>query len=88
MTRSIRWMLLMVWSCAAALLAAFALLLAVAKPQTPTPTDYSLASVGGLRYQAVAGRPIDPSNPVDAQIVKRLPSRERHDPPGAGTVPV
>ena len=78
MTRSIRWMVLILWGCAAALLAAFALLLAIARAQPPTPPDYSVAAVGGLRYQAVTGRPIDPSNPVDARIVKGLPAGERH----------
>jgi hypothetical protein len=78
MTRSIRWMLLIRWSCTAALLAVFALLLAVAKAQTPTPPVDSLAAVGGLRYQAVEGRPINPSNPVDAHIVKGLPAGELH----------
>ena len=70
-------LLILVVGAATALTAVLGLAVAAAKPQTSTPIDYSQATIGGLRYEASSDRPIDPSNPVDAGIVKGLPASQR-----------
>jgi hypothetical protein len=70
MTTPVGWLLRIVFSCAAALLAAFAVLLATQTSVHPAAASYSQAGIGGLRYSAVLGRPVDPSNPVDASIIR------------------
>ena len=83
MTESIRRILVLTaWSVSAAPVVLLALLVAVAKPQTSTPVDYSQATLAGLHYQVVTDRPIRASNPVDARLVAGLPAAERHA--GAG----
>ena len=72
-----RTLLIFLLSCTAALPLVLGLLVAVAKPQAPTPVDYSAATVGGLRYVATTDRPIHASDAVDARIVKGLPAGER-----------
>ncbi len=75
---SMPWPQRIFWSSVALLLPALVLLPAAAKREMPAPVNYRLATIGGLQYQAVEGRPIDPSNPVDARIIKGLPRSERH----------
>jgi hypothetical protein len=79
MTDSIRRILVLgIWGVMAAVVVLLALLVAEAKPQTSRPVDFSQGTVGGVRYEAATDRPVNPSNPVDAQIVKGLPAAERH----------
>jgi hypothetical protein len=44
--------------------------------------DYRAAPVGGLDYEAMSGRPLDPKNPVDRQIIAGLPAADRKPKPG------
>ena len=58
------------------------IVLALAKPTSATPPDYEVVSIGGLDYQLMQGRPLDPARPVDAAIVRGLPASERRVAPG------
>ena len=73
-----RTLVILLLCCMAALPLGLGLLVAGAKPQTSTPPDYSQATLDGLRYDMVMGRRLDPSNPVDAQILAGVPKAERH----------
>jgi hypothetical protein len=78
MTTSLGWVLRMFLTCTVALLVGVAVLLATQTSAHPAPPSYSQAGIGGLQYRAVLGRPIDPSNPVDARIIGgRGPRRRR-----------
>jgi hypothetical protein len=68
--------------CAAAALCALAALLIIAKPVEGTPPDDRVVAVGGLQYEAMLGRPVDPGNAVDAPIVAGLPAGDRRLGPG------
>jgi hypothetical protein len=68
-------------SCALAL-AAFVVVLAISHPTTAAAPSYSLVTVGGLEYQAMDGRPLDPANSADAAILAGVPARERRTAPG------
>jgi hypothetical protein len=72
-----RWIALILVTCAAALLGVLSLLTAEARPETLTPADYSVGTVAGVRYDAVLGRPVNPSNPVDARILKGIAAKDR-----------
>jgi hypothetical protein len=65
------------WSAVALVLPALVLLPIAAKRQTIVPVNTRAAAISGLEYQSVRGRPLDPSNPVDARILKGLPAGER-----------
>jgi hypothetical protein len=71
------WLLIPLGLGAVAVLGALAVLLFVAKPTKATAPDYRVVEVGGLQYEAMMGRPIDPRNAVDAAIVAGLPASER-----------
>jgi hypothetical protein len=64
--------------CAAVLVATFSLFLAVEKRAVAAAPDYRVAKIGGVQYEAMEGRPIDPANPVDRQILGGLHPRLRH----------
>jgi hypothetical protein len=68
--------------CGAALLAGLALMLDLAKPANAGAPNYNVVSIGGLQYESMLGRAVDPADPVDAAIVKGLPASERHLAPG------
>jgi hypothetical protein len=40
--------------------------------------SHRVVGVGGIQYEAMLGRPLDPKNPVDREILAGLPARERH----------
>ena len=63
--------------CAVTVLAALGLLLVVAKRETPAAPDYRVVAQGDLEYEAMLGRPIDPSDAIDAKIVSGLSGRDR-----------
>jgi hypothetical protein len=46
-----------------------------ANPRAP---DFRVVRIGGIEYEAMQGRPLDPSNRVDAAIVAGLSARDRH----------
>ena len=77
-----RWIRLVFWCSAATLLGVAALLTAEAKPATPVRPDYSTGTIAGVRYEAVLGRRIDPSNPVDARILRGASAKDRRLPAG------
>ena len=81
-----RWLVPVLALCAVAFVAGFGLLqlLGVETSKAAVPLDDSYDTVGGVQYHAVQGRQIDPTNPVDAPIVKGLPAKELH--PGKGHV--
>jgi hypothetical protein len=60
------------------------MLIGIDSSKAAVPSDDSYITIGGVQYHAVEGRPIDPSNPVDAGIIAGLPANERH--PGKGHV--
>jgi hypothetical protein len=68
--------------CGAALIAGMAVILDLAKPANAGSPDYRVVSIGGVQYESMLGRPIDPADPVDAAIVKGLPASERRLGPG------
>ena len=65
-------------ACAAALLVTFSLFLAVEKRAAAASPDYRVATIGGLEYEAMESRPIDPANAVDRQIIAGAHPRLRH----------
>jgi hypothetical protein len=62
------------------LVGGLALTLALAKPTTENPPDYQVVGVGGLDYQLMLGRLLDPSHPVDAAILRGVLELVVHDP--------
>jgi hypothetical protein len=38
--------------------------------------------IGGVRYEAMSGRPLEPHDAVDAQLIAGLPAADRHVPRG------
>jgi hypothetical protein len=63
--------------CAVTVLGGLGLLLAVAKRETPASRDYRVVALGGLQYEAMQARPINPGDAIDAGIVSGLPARAR-----------
>jgi hypothetical protein len=63
--------------CAALLLAVLSLLIGVEKSSVAASPDYRLVTAGGIEYEAMLGRPIDPKNAVDRNIIAGLPARDR-----------
>ena len=60
-----------------ALFAALVVLMATEKPEAAAAPDYRVASTGGIEYEAMLGRPVDPKNAVDRRIVKGLSAGDR-----------
>jgi hypothetical protein len=75
-------MLLVLACCGAAMVAGLALLLGIAKPVSAAAPSYGVVPLGGLQYEAMLGRSIDPADPVDAAIIRGLPAGERRSRPG------
>jgi hypothetical protein len=72
-----RWILIPLVLSAAALLVAAGLALAIDRRVYPTAPDYRVASLGGLEYESMLGRPLHPAkNRVDAEIAAGLSRRE------------
>ena len=67
-----------------ALFAALAVLLATEKREAAAAPDYRAVSAGGIEYEAMLGRPLDPKNAVDRRIVKGLSAGDRR--PRGGTM--
>ena len=55
------------------LLAGVILLFATQHRVAATAPDYRVVAIGGIEYEAMLGRPIDPRNKVDHKIVAGLP---------------
>jgi hypothetical protein len=77
-----RLIMLPLGASAAALLSAAGLFLAVEHREAPKAPDYRVTQVGGLEYESMLGRPLDPSNRIDKQILAGLPRRDRRVPRG------
>jgi hypothetical protein len=75
-----RLLLIPLAACAAVLLATAGLLLATEKRATPVAPNFGVVKVGGVQYQAVDARPVNPANSVDRRIVAGLPARYRRTP--------
>jgi hypothetical protein len=43
----------------------------------PAAPDYRVVQAGGLEYEAMLGRPLNPANRIDARILAGLPARDR-----------
>lgn len=71
------WLFALLALCAAALLGVLALFMVIAKPATPAAPDYRVVALGGLQYEAMMGRPIQPRNAIDASIVSGLTAGDR-----------
>jgi hypothetical protein len=68
--------------CGATLVGVLLALIFVAKPRVETAPDNRVVAVGGLQYEAMLGRPIYPSQWLDAPMVAGLPARDRRVRPG------
>lgn len=68
--------------CGATLLGVLLAFLFVAKPTVETPPDHRVVAVGGLQYEAMLGRPVDPGQRLDAPMVAGLPAGDRRTRPG------
>jgi hypothetical protein len=69
-------------ACSVALIAVVAGFAVTVKPTSAASPDYRVVSTGGLEYEAMLGRPLDPQDSVDKDIVAGLPVRERRVPRG------
>ena len=74
--------LAMLAASSVALIAVLAGFVVGVKPTAAASPDYRVVSAGGLEYEAMLGRPIDPEDSVDKDIVAGLPARERRVPRG------
>jgi hypothetical protein len=68
--------------CSVVAFLVFAGLVISVKPTAAAAPDYRDVSVGGLEYESMLGRPIDPQDSVDKAIIAGLPARERRVPHG------
>ena len=59
------------------LFAGVGVLFATQHRENPKAPDFRVARIGGVEYEAMLGRPVDPGNKVDAAIVAGLPARDR-----------
>jgi hypothetical protein len=69
-------------ACSVVLIGGLAGLVVFAKPTVANSPDYRVVSAGGLQYEAMRGRPIDPQDSVDKDIIAGVPARERRVPRG------
>jgi hypothetical protein len=74
--------LLLVAVCSFVVIGALAGLVVGVKRTNAGSPDYRVVSAGGLQYEAMLGRPIDPQDSVDKAIIAGLPPRERRVPRG------
>ena len=83
---TMRRLVLVLVVCTMAFFASFCALLVLGEHTSDAAIspDDSYATIGGVQYDAVIGRQINPGDPVDARIIKGLPANERHA--GAGHV--
>jgi hypothetical protein len=75
-----RWLALPLGASAVALFVALGLGLALIHRETPAAPAYRTVRVGGLEYESMLGRPLDPANRIDKQILAGLPRRDRNLP--------
>jgi hypothetical protein len=67
-----------------ALFAALVVLMATEKRVAAAAPDYRVVSTGGIEYEAMLGRPVDPEDAVDRRIVEGLSAADRR--PRGGTL--
>jgi hypothetical protein len=75
---TIRLLLTLGLTSALVLFTGAAVILATQHRETPKAPDYRATRIGGVEYEAMQGRPLDPDNPVDRAIVAGLSRRDRH----------
>jgi len=46
--------------------------------ENPKAPDYRVVEIGGIEYESMQGRPIDPANQVDHEIITGLPEQQRN----------
>jgi hypothetical protein len=61
---------------AAMVIATLSVFLAVEKQVAGAAPDYRVAAVGGMHYEAMDGRPLDPANATDRKIIAGLPAAD------------
>ena len=59
------------------LFAAVGVIFATQHRENPTAPDFRVVRIGGVEYEAMQGRPLDPADPVGAKIVAGLPAGDR-----------
>ena len=59
------------------LFAGVGVLFATQHPENPGAPNFRTVQVGGVEYEAMQGRPLDPGDAVDAAIVAGLSARDR-----------
>ena len=59
------------------LFAAVGVIFATQHRENPGAPDFRVVRIGGVEYEAMQGRPLDPAHPVDAKIVAGLPAGDR-----------
>jgi hypothetical protein len=79
---SIRLLLALGLTSVIALFTGVGVLFATQHRENPRAPDFRVARIGGVEYEAMKGRPVDPAEPVDAAIVAGLSARDRR--PAAG----
>jgi hypothetical protein len=80
--RRLPWLMLGCGACVAIVLVTFVVVFAISGSATVAAPTYRVITVGGLQYEAVDGRPLDPANAVDAKILAGVPAGERQTPRG------
>jgi hypothetical protein len=72
-----RWILIPLMLSAAALFVALGVLLATEKRVAAAAPDHRVVKVGGLEYEAMQGRPLNPAGAIDRRIVTGLSALDR-----------
>jgi len=72
-----RWIVIVLALSAGAVLAVFAVLMATEKRVAAAAPDFRVVTTGGIEYEAMQGRQIDPDNAVDRPIVEGLSAADR-----------
>jgi hypothetical protein len=73
----IRLLLALGLTSAIVLFAGVGVIFATQHRENPRAPDYRVVRIGGVEYEVMLGRPIDPRNSVDAAIVAGLSARDR-----------
>jgi hypothetical protein len=73
----IRLLLALGLTSALVLFAGVGVLFATQHRESPKAPTFRVAQIGGIAYEAMLARPLDPANKVDRAIVAGLPARDR-----------
>jgi hypothetical protein len=78
MSAVIRGLVLGAAACAVALVVSLGVFLAVEKGAAGAAPQFRVAQIGGVEYQSMNGRALNPASPVDGPMLAGLPARYRH----------